>query len=289
MTSQTIEALQEENSLPPGVLPGIHKRGRNGAILALNAILAYKGRVQSDGSLQRVLQSLVYDQKQLYIQLVKTSVDEPKQSDPFLWFPLHDWSPLSIEAIVANYNFNGIEDLRRTWGDIEVPTSSEYRLKEDHIIQHIETLALYMLRDMITTQLTPNSNSNNPTSLHDALESLDTAMGHMANHHRTTSTVSTLCWIHNVKYFQNEQDTRYLQTFKCMVSRLVAIKAMTIDGITSEIDTLALPPIIFSNLDHNACIQTDTQSETEPMAWNDGHDTLETLDSRKKYEWLYHE
>ena len=146
-----------------------------------------------------------------------------------------------------------------------------------------------MLRDMITTQLTPNSNSNNPTSLHDTLESLDTAMGHMANHHRTTSTVSTLCWIHNVKYFQNEQDTRYLQTFKCMVSRLVAIKAMTIDGITSEIDTLALPPIIFSNLDHNACIQTDTQSETEPMAWNDGHDTLETLDSRKKIEWLYHE
>jgi len=77
-----------------------------------------------------------------------------------------------------------------------------------------------------------------------------------------------------------------------MVARLVAIKAMTIDGITSEIGTLALPriliypPIIFSNPDHNACIQTDTQSEAEPMAWNDGHDTLETLDSRKKIKWL---
>ena len=281
MTSQTIEALQEENPLPPHIYP--HKRGRTGAILALNAILAYKGRVQSDGSLQRVLQSLVYDQKQLYIQLVKTSVDEPTQSNPFLWFPLHNWSPLSTEAIVANYNFNGIEDLKRTWGDIEVPTSSEYRLKEDHIIQQIETLALYMLRDMITTQLTPNSNSNNPTSLHEALESLDTAMGHMGNHHRTAG-IKPL-----------DARARYLNTFKYMVSRLVATKAMTIDEIINKIGTLALPriliypPIIFSNLDHNACIQTDTQSETEPMAWNDGHDTLETLDSRKKIEWLYHE
>ena len=281
MTSQTIEALQEENSLPPHIYP--HKRSRTGAILAFNAILAYKGRVQSDGSLQRVLQSLVYDRKQLYIQLVKTSVDEPTQSNPFLWFPLHNWSPLSTEAIVANYNFNGIEDLKRTWGDIEVPTSSEYRLKEDHIIQQIETLALYMLRDMITTQLTPNSNSNNPTSLHEALESLDTAMGHMGNHHRTAG-IKPL-----------DARARYLNTFKYMVSRLVATKAMTIDEIINKIGTLALPriliypPIIFSNLDHNACIQTDTQSETEPMAWNDGHDTLETLDSRKKIEWLYHE